>query len=369
MPEYLENPRRVPRESVRCHVKAHLPSGPFETTTENIGARGCQVILPSPAQRGDAIRLVLTVPGYAEALRVDGRVAWVSPEAPWRAGVAYAAQSLPWAASWMEGARRAVPELFPPVRRAPDRVAVDAMVFLGPVPALADYTEDELVVLRTVGAGLRVAELRTALSRAWPRMQRAFFTLLSRGDVILSRAAATHPVKWKHVLGDPSRPPVESLVAAPGTTSTPAPARTPSPSATPIPTPRATPILTPRATPAVAWPGATPALTPPPLRTPPPLPTPAGASAPPQPPRAPAVPRPGRATSPDFAGAGVGWRAPARPRSAEAQAILQLAMLELQERRAHQALTLLRRALALAPGDPEIAAAIGRAMQGGMQGA
>jgi hypothetical protein len=67
----------------------------------------------------------------------------------------------------------------------------------------------------------------------------------------------------------------------------------------------------------------------------------------------------------DFVGAGVGWRSGAtQPRSSEADAIYQLALIELDGRRSNQALALLRRALTLSPGDAEIAHAIGRAMKG-----
>jgi Flp pilus assembly protein TadD len=43
----------------------------------------------------------------------------------------------------------------------------------------------------------------------------------------------------------------------------------------------------------------------------------------------------------------------------------QLAKAEISAGRAHQALALLRLALSMAPGDPEIAVAIGMAMQAG----
>ena len=69
---------------------------------------------------------------------------------------------------------------------------------------------------------------------------------------------------------------------------------------------------------------------------------------------------------PDFVGAGVGWRgAAARPRSTEADNLFQLALVELQGKNHHQALKLLRSALTLAPGDPEIADAIARTMASG----
>ena len=380
MPEYLENPRRVPREPVRCRARLLLSSGALDTTTEDIGSRGCQLVIPAVVQRGDVIGLSLSAPRYEATLRVEGRVAWVSPRPPWHVGIAYAAQALPGAARWMEGLRQAAPDLFPAGRRPPERLAVDAMVFLATVPRLADFREDELVVLRAVGAGVRVGDLRTKLSRTWPRMQRALFTLVAQGYVILSRAAAAHPVTWKRILGEPDRagsdgipldgcadahlavvsersgreagPPAQATPRAPGpapsaprpTVETPVVPQAPVSRRAPngvdahVETPLATPVVTAR---------------------PPPLPPGARTD-------------PGSRTArpaPDFVGAGVGWRAPTRPRLAEAEALYNLALVEMESHREHQALVLLRRALSMAPGDPEIAGAIGRAMLTGGGGA
>jgi hypothetical protein len=386
MPEFLDNPRRVPRDAVRCRASVASAAGAMETTTEDIGSRGCQVVLPAAMQRGAVVTLTLQAPRFPVALRIEGRVVWVSPRPPWRVGIAYSASGLAEAARWMEGFRQASPELFVRERRPIERVPVDAMVFLGVAPKLADFTEDELTVLRTIASGQRVAELRTALSGCWPRMQRSLFSLLSKGYATLSRAAAAHPVTWKAVLGAPPAPPapgvtlvddalvLESLLERsaersaerPTFTPPPAPTRTPAPQprrsapGTPTPPSRAVPTPVPRAAPAAQTPPPLPRQTPLATSAPPPLPTAASSGAP---------TRPGmearREPVHDFVGAGVGWRSGAtQPRSSEADAIYQLALIELDGRRSNQALALLRRALTLSPGDAEIAHAIGRAMKG-----
>jgi hypothetical protein len=359
----------------------------LETTTEDIGSRGCQVILPDPLQRGAAVVLTLEAPRLPDPLRIDGRVVWVSPRPPWRVGIAYSGNGLNDAARWMESFRQSSPELFrrnhPPV----EHVAVEAMVFLGVAPKLPEFTEDELTVLRAIGSGKRVAELRTALSanRTWPRMQRSLFSLLNRGEVTLSRAASAHPVTWKAILGEQAAPAsaavgvaedelaldkddlvLESLLER---SSLPPPAAPPPKRAAPpeprrgapaTPGPRRAAPASPGPPPLPPQPRTTPAAMPPP--PPPPLP----AAAPRVPPRPevqaqPSAPGPRR----DFVGAGVGWRNGAvRPRSPEADAFYQLGLNELEGKRTQQALSVLRRALALAPGDPEIAHAIGRAMKG-----
>jgi hypothetical protein len=265
-------------------------------------------------------------------------VAWVSPLAPFRVGIAYAAESLAQAARWMEELRRSSPALFPP-SRTPDRVAVDATVYLGPVPRLVDFGEDELRVLRAVGAGVRVGELRRGLDIGWQRGQRAFFALLSQGHLTLSRASGTHPLSWRGILGAPATGPELRLP-------------TPPPAA-----PRSTPAPSARATPA-----ATRAVTPVPSRTPPPAPA---AAAPPAVTPPPGVAPPQRRPSPHDARAGGGWRSASGPRPKAADELLQLGRAELTAGRAHQALALLRLSLSMAPGDPEIAVAIGMAMQTG----
>ena len=361
MEEYLQNPRRAPREAVRCEACVSLTSGDLRSTTEDIGSRGCQLVLPAPPQRGEIVAIVLSAPRYRPTLRVEGRVVWVSPQAPWRVGLAYGPGWLASAARWMEGLRQSVPELFVHGRRAPERVSLDATVFLGPVPRFPDFAEDELTVLSSVGSGIRVAEFRTHHADNWPRMQRAFFALLSQGWLTLSRSLATHPLAWKHILGDPTRPSTEELlrssldpwVAPPPSAREPPPqppAPAPGEPEAPEPAPLATPIPpVPPARPA-GRPGAV---------TPPSTPSPSAPRTPTPPPGPPV---------PDFLGAGVGWRAPVRPRSEGAECLYRLGLVEAEANHTARALALLRQALALAPGDPEIAAAIGHAMQGGKAG-
>lgn len=343
MPEFLDNPRRVPRDPVRCRAHVVTPTGKVETTTEDIGARGCQVVLPAALERGAVVALTLSAPRVESSLRIGGRVAWVSPRPPWRVGIAFSPECLGEAARWMETLRQTTPELFSAGRRPHEKVAVEAMVFLGVAPRLADFSDDELTVLRKVWAGVKVGELRASFAGRWPRMQRGFFALLAQGYLTLSRAASAHPVTWRAIFGE-QRPPAPPtfLDADLEPSAEVSGARTPPPIRAARPT----------------APGA-------PAAVPPPLPArAAGAAAPTWP-----VTDSARRTHtpvPDFVGAGVGWRGTAaRPRSSEADTLFQLALVELQGKNHHQALKLLRSALTLAPGDPEIADAIARAMKAG----
>ena len=201
MPEFLENPRHTPRSPVRCQAKLSLSSGRLETSTEDIGARGCQLVLEESPQRGTVLDIVLRAPGHSPSLHVDGRVAWVSQSRPWRVGIAYLPESLAAATRWIEGLRSSSPSLFPPPR-APERVAVDAFVYLGSVPRLVDFSTDELELLKAVAAGVRVADLRSDFVLGWQRGQRAFFSLLAQGHLTLSRGSASHPLRWRGILGE-----------------------------------------------------------------------------------------------------------------------------------------------------------------------
>jgi hypothetical protein len=387
VPEYLDNPRRAVRAPLRCRAVVSRQSGPVETSTEDIGARGCQLILPSPLARGDSVGLTISAQHHPDTLRIAARVAWVSPRAPWRLGVAFAAASLPEAARWMEtlvsvdpGARD--------FRRPPERVPLDATVYLGLHPgAVADFTLDEVTVLRVVGLGLPLRTVRERLTLGWPRMQRAIFSLLTSQALTLSRAASSHPSAWRGVIGslDPAPPGMGdgAFTARP----IPAPREaSPEQRSEPAPTPGSDLPRDASGSSREVPPAAAPrgAATPPPLPRPyparPPVPRPPMAPprlGPPPPHLARAAPSPefvaprGRPApavedarhTPDFSGAGVGWRGLApRPRSPTAEAFFKHGLAELQAQRSADALKALRQALALAPGDPEIAAAIGRAM-------
>ena len=62
-------------------------------------------------------------------------------------------------------------------RRVPDRLPVDAMVFLAPPPRFADFTDDEVTVIRHVAGGCTIASLRQKLVEGWPALQRALFAV------------------------------------------------------------------------------------------------------------------------------------------------------------------------------------------------
>lgn len=319
--EFLENPRSAPRARTRCRFTAAAAGGSFEGQTEDVGPHGCQLVAPGPLPKGMPIRLVLTAAEAAAPLQAEGRVAWSSPHAPWRLGVAFTEGSRAAATRFFDALVAAQPGLAA-WRHVPDRISLDAMVWLAPPPKrLVDFTADEVAVLTAVGTGATVFELKTRLRASWARAERAFFSLLASRHVTLSRGGAVPFANWAELLRE-----LQAEVAAAA-------------------------LLEPTSAP-----------------SPPPPPAPAAARGAPAPPLGadgsggldldPEALEldlgPGQA--PGARGAGPGSL---RGRSREAEEAWQQALKALAEGHTVSATAHLRQAMALAPGDPEIARKFG----------
>jgi len=305
MPEFILNPRRSPRAPVRCRVQIITGQGNVDAETEDVGMRGCQLISPRLMRRSEPVRLVISHPRLREPLEAAGRVAWASPQEPWRLGIAFDEGSQKFARRWYEKLVETVPGI-PTLDRIPEKIAADASLFLGTPPKfVVDFSPDEAIVLRSLGSGARIDELKAKLNDRWVPCQRAIFSLLARHHVTLARGHAVHPEAWKKILAE-----IEASYAIAGL------------SATEQPTPA--PVLTmPRRTTGLDMPS---------------------------PPRT--TPAPAAATALSSAGG---------RRSTEAQACLERGLAEMAAGNSNTAMALLRRAAQLAPGDPEVQDAFSRA--------
>jgi hypothetical protein len=351
--QYIVNPRRGPRAPSRCAALVNAPGAAWNTETEDIGPTGCQLVAPTAMARGVQLKLVFSNPRVHGPLKVEGTVAWGSSQPPWRVGVAFADSSGAQAQSWFAQLMAAYPGLGGFLRRIPERLPIDAMLFLSPPPTmLLDFTPEEVDVLRHVASGTTIASLRSRLASNWNASQRAVFSLMARGMVTLSRSAAAHPSAWNKVMEELE---AEFVIELPRI-------------------PRPMPFLEKAAAAAAPLSESEFEFVPAPEPTPPP--EPAAVEAPAEElaadpgeenidsaieeamAKAAAAPDPGGPT------AGTGWRGGARHRSREAQESFDLGRMELTAGRINSALAHLRRALQLAPGDPEIAAEIGRAVTG-----
>jgi hypothetical protein len=177
-------------------------------------------------------------------------------------------------------------------------------------------------MLRAVGDGAPVRELVVLAGTRWAVVQRSFYALLARQFLTLRARLAVPASAWTAVIDEATR-------ALPATSPEPE-AQVAGSAATAL---EGRGGEAPRGGCGAAAAGASQA----------------------------GVALPSRSGGPDFVGAGVGWRgAAARPRSTDAQQCLELARAEMDRGNLNGALALLRRALALAPGDAEIAGVLGR---------
>lgn len=199
------NPRRAPRLPVRCLVRAEAGGAPFESTTEDLGPLGCQLVSPAALEPGTSLKLKLAHLSLPEPLLAGGQVTWTTPVAPWRHGVAFAVAHHEAVARWLLRLSDLHPELCA-ASRAPARLAADARLYLGEPPRhLLDFTAAELAVLRHVREGVTAGELRRRLSAAWEPAVAALFSLLARRVVALTppHDPAAEEAAWTAPLGPP----------------------------------------------------------------------------------------------------------------------------------------------------------------------
>jgi hypothetical protein len=323
---YIVNPRRALRAPARCPAHVVAVGAAFHGVTEDVGARGCQVVSPGPVPPEERVRIRLE--GASRTLEVKGRVAWVSERAPWRVGIAFDDREVPECSRWMERLLDANPALAP-VARVPARIALDWTVFLAPPPRLVvDFSEDEVILLRAIASGARVDELHARLRPRWEALQRALFSLLARQAVTFSRGAAVNPDAWRRILADHEAAFAAAALGRPPPSYPAQPAEAPERAAAE----------------GASRPAGAAAASPP--RWGAPLPA-AGAEG----------ERPGAAGGSPRREAAPALRRPPPPwgRPQEAQQSYERALQEVEAGRPSGAVPHLRRALALAPGDAEIA--------------
>ncbi len=297
---FVENPRRWPRAPARCRVAIAYRGGIWGCETEDVGPAGCQIVSPQLVPAGGEIQLFIASARVPGRLSVHGRVAWTTDAAPFRLGVAFTAPAPEGVPAWFNRLVKAEPEMREAVRRIPERLADKQMLYLGIPRPLVEFTADQISILREIGDGLRVGALRTREGGRWTTAQVALFSLLARGVVTLSHAEAVPGSRWRDALAR------AELAAAAESLGRPPIVAEPAPDASP------------RAVRFAQRPAA----------VPPPLPA---------------------------------WRLAARPeRPAEAQRLVDSAAALLTIGDRSTAIADLRRALALSPGDGEIAVLLGR---------
>jgi len=193
MGEYVNNPRRAPRAVLGCDARVALRSGGyFKGATVDYGPAGCQLVAPTPLPRDERVFVEIRSGALPDASLVSGRVAWTADEEPYRSGVQFDAGSRDAAAIFYGALSAALPELVE-ADDVPDRVPIDAWIVPWRREPDAQVLPAEEVVLRAVGSGVRLRELRMRLGDRWEAALNPLFALLARRLLIVQREAEQGP--------------------------------------------------------------------------------------------------------------------------------------------------------------------------------
>ncbi len=172
----------------------------WQATTQDVGPGGCLVSSPRALVTGTQLRLVLRSAAVPEALNVAGNVAWARDAL---GGVAFTIRPLGFAPRpdrWFQRLLDARPGLANGIGRAPDRLALDAPLYLLPPPRLVDLTADEEALLYCSLDGKTVGGLLSSAAVPEDRAARALFSLFEKGVLTLSLGRAGEGWKWRAVL-------------------------------------------------------------------------------------------------------------------------------------------------------------------------
>lgn len=193
MTEFVNNPRKTPRAAIGCDARVALKDGRYFTgPTVDCGPEGCQLVAPSPLARDERIYVELKGEGVPETFWFSGRVAWAAEGPPFRLGVHFDSGSAGDAQGFFTQLSGAHPDAVD-TSRVPERVAADAM--LVPAGGAADEVlhPGEAEVMRAVGTGIRVADLRAKLGDRWDPCLNPLFALLARCELIVRQVERADP--------------------------------------------------------------------------------------------------------------------------------------------------------------------------------
>lgn len=199
MQNELVNPRRAPRVAHRCRVEVRDRFSAWTASTEDLGPLGCQLVTPRLASPGRELRLSIHCDAIGQTIETSGRVVWSRSQSPSRLGIQF--QPSRSSQEWFDVLLRAVPQAAGNSKRMPDRLPRSTVLRLGEPPRfMADFTAEEVAVLRRVGGGITIEALSRQLGSAFDRVRAAIFALLARRLLVLTAAEATAPSRWNEPL-------------------------------------------------------------------------------------------------------------------------------------------------------------------------
>jgi hypothetical protein len=190
--DFIENPRRTPRAAVALVARASLTSGrAWNSPTVDLGPGGCQLVAPVPCDEGQRIFLELRGAALPEPKWLSGDIAWVDTGPERRIGVEFDASSRPAAANVFERLSGSSPHLLIGAR-APRNIPLAARVTSGVRPDSGVLRPREAELVRAVGAGLSIGDLRDRLGDRWDLLVNPLFSLLDRNHLILGTVNERH---------------------------------------------------------------------------------------------------------------------------------------------------------------------------------
>jgi hypothetical protein len=246
MRKSLHNERRVPRVPFRVWATVEHRGRQWPVETEDIGPGGCLVVSDRHLISGLGLKIVLRCQAVSDPLAADGSVAWFL--AP-RGGISFGDRGLALrqsAGAWFRGLLSADPRLRLVTARVPRDIALDAPLFLRPPTRIVDLSCDEALLVGLFEQGMAAQELLSRAGLGEHRGSRGLFGLFEKRAFTLSMqdagdawkwraalAAAGHPLSrtWSEREGSPARaspprpaspPPVKAGVAVPAGVQTPA---------------------------------------------------------------------------------------------------------------------------------------------------
>jgi hypothetical protein len=204
----------------RCQVEVRDRFSTWTASTEDLGPLGCQLVTPRLAAPGRELKLKIYCEAIGQTIETNGKVVWSRAESPSRLGIQFQAdRSSP---GWFEVLVRADPQAAATSRRLPERLPRQTVLRLGTPPRfLADFSAEEVAILRRVGAGITVEELALQLGSAFDRVRGSVFSLMARRLLVLAPAEAADPSLWTGPLASAERSLAASGVKLPAPTEGP----------------------------------------------------------------------------------------------------------------------------------------------------
>jgi hypothetical protein len=211
------NPRRTPRAPHRCAVEIRDRFAAWKGETEDLGPRGCQLVTPRLAAPGRELHLQIRCDAIGRTIKATGKVVWARAQEPSRLGIEFEQGRTE--RGWFEVLMQRDAAVAQVVRRIPERLPRAARLYLGEPPRLlADFSAEEVAVLRRVGEGITVEGLARALGSAFERVRGAMFAMVARRLLVRSPGEAVAPERWRVALEAAERSLAAEGIALPAPT-------------------------------------------------------------------------------------------------------------------------------------------------------